>query len=320
MGFLDNSGDIILDAVLTDHGRKILSKGDGSFKIVKFALGDEEINYELYDNTNQNGSAYFDLEILQTPVLEAFTDNAVSMKSRLVTYDNLDMLYLPIMKLNQSKGIHSMHSSGSFIVAVDGLTENDNGLDNTQHGIGFTNGSVVDGILFGQTLAGGGYVRIDQGLDTNAISFSRKIQNDLLETSYTIQIDNRFGSVSDINGRAMSYDYIDDDDIAYYTISNLQAPAWRLNQDRTTAVSSDNGSSEIIKGPRGSILEFKIRASLDLNTSNYLFTELGSTSRLDSRDGTGSEVYHIDSIVRITGNNTGYTLDLPVRFVKFKST
>ncbi len=38
MGFLDNSGDIILDAVLTDTGRMRLAKGDGSFKIVKFAL------------------------------------------------------------------------------------------------------------------------------------------------------------------------------------------------------------------------------------------------------------------------------------------
>ena len=38
MGFLDNSGDIILDAVLTDTGRFRLAKGDGSFRIVKFAL------------------------------------------------------------------------------------------------------------------------------------------------------------------------------------------------------------------------------------------------------------------------------------------
>ena len=33
MGFLDNSGDIILDAVLTDTGRARLAKGDGSFNI-----------------------------------------------------------------------------------------------------------------------------------------------------------------------------------------------------------------------------------------------------------------------------------------------
>ena len=49
MAFLDNSGDIILDAVLTDTGRYRLAKGDGSFKIVKFALGDDEINYGLYE-------------------------------------------------------------------------------------------------------------------------------------------------------------------------------------------------------------------------------------------------------------------------------
>ena len=53
MAFLDNSGDIILDAVLTDTGRMRLAKGDGSFKITKFAFGDDEINYELYDKNHQ---------------------------------------------------------------------------------------------------------------------------------------------------------------------------------------------------------------------------------------------------------------------------
>jgi hypothetical protein len=69
MGFLDNSGDIILDAVLTDTGRMRLAKGDGSFNIVKFALADDEVNYELYNTGHASGSAYYDLEILQTPVL-----------------------------------------------------------------------------------------------------------------------------------------------------------------------------------------------------------------------------------------------------------
>ena len=72
MAILDNSGDIILDAVLTDTGRKRLAQGDGSFRITKFALGDDEIDYTLYNNQNPSGSAYYDLEIMQTPVLEAF--------------------------------------------------------------------------------------------------------------------------------------------------------------------------------------------------------------------------------------------------------
>ena len=56
MAFLDNSGDIILDAVLTDTGRARLAKGDGSFRIAKFALGDDEVDYSLYRNNNQENS------------------------------------------------------------------------------------------------------------------------------------------------------------------------------------------------------------------------------------------------------------------------
>ena len=74
MAFLDNSGDIILDAVLTDVGRKRLAAGNGSFSVSKFALGDDEVDYSLYRNSNStegthpSGSAYYDLNILQTVV------------------------------------------------------------------------------------------------------------------------------------------------------------------------------------------------------------------------------------------------------------
>ncbi len=72
MAFLDNSGDIILDAVLTDTGRHRLARGDGSFRIAKFALGDDEINYTLYDKTNASGSAYYDLNILTNTSSRSF--------------------------------------------------------------------------------------------------------------------------------------------------------------------------------------------------------------------------------------------------------
>ena len=78
MAFLDNSGDIILDAVLTDAGRKRLAMGDGSFVVSKFALGDDEIDYSLYVPTT--GSGYQDLRILKLPVLEAFTNNTTALE------------------------------------------------------------------------------------------------------------------------------------------------------------------------------------------------------------------------------------------------
>jgi hypothetical protein len=86
MAFLDNSGDIILDAVLTDAGRQRMARGN--FKITKFALGDEEINYGIYNSSHPSGSAFYDLEVMQTPILEAFTNNTSLMKSKLVRHAN----------------------------------------------------------------------------------------------------------------------------------------------------------------------------------------------------------------------------------------
>jgi len=103
MAFLDSSGDIILDAVLTDTGRMRLARGDGSFKISKFALADDEINYQLYDKNHTSGSAYYDLEILQTPVLEAFTNNTSMMKNKLMSIPRTNLLYLPVLKLNEAE-------------------------------------------------------------------------------------------------------------------------------------------------------------------------------------------------------------------------
>jgi len=122
MAFLDNSGDIILDAVLTDTGRERLARGDGSFKITKFALGDDEINYELYNRLDSRGSAFYDLEILQTPVLESFTNNTSTMKSKLITITRTNVLYLPVVLYNSNKGTilgGSSLAAGLLAITVD---------------------------------------------------------------------------------------------------------------------------------------------------------------------------------------------------------
>ena len=156
-------------------------------------------------------------------------------------------------------------------------------------------------------------IMIDQGLDTTQISTKSTIDQDLVETSYTIQIDNRFGSIVDKNGEEIDLSYIDDDNIAYYVVSTAD------EVDAVTTISNlTNANESPIAGPRGSRLEFKVKASLDLQTSSFLFERLGGTSQLDNKGGNPSDVYHIDSIVRVSGMNTGYSLDLPVRFVKLQ--
>ena len=81
MGFLDNS-TITVDAILTKRGREILSQG-GNFKITKFALSDEEIDYSLYDTTHPNGTDSYGAVIENISLLEA-SPNKTEFKSFLV--------------------------------------------------------------------------------------------------------------------------------------------------------------------------------------------------------------------------------------------
>ncbi|GAI82543.1 unnamed protein product, partial [marine sediment metagenome] len=234
MGFLSNDGDIILDAVLTDTGRHRLAKGDGSFKIVKFALGDDEINYGQYNKTHASGSAFFDLSILQTPILEAFTNNTSTMKSKLISIPRTNLLFLPVMKLNENFApATKMHASGAFMVAVDKDTEDDF--------------AQIQGFIPGENLDGGSYIRVDQGLDTTEIPPNFTIDADLVETQYIIEIDNRFGKiVSSPGGTVAKVSFIDDDNIASYFLSlGTDLEFVQENEQRETS------SNQTIGGPRG---------------------------------------------------------------------
>jgi len=299
MAFLDNSGDIILDAVLTDTGRMRLAKGDGTFRIAKFALGDDEINYGSYNKNHPSGSAYFDLEVLQTPVLEALTNNTSTMNSKLISIPRTNLLYLPIIKISNKTGYEVNSNDGIHIVAVDEDTQNI--LDPCLTGI-------LNGVTFDK-----GKIRVDQGLDTTEIPSSFTIDSDLWETQYIIEIDNRLGQIITEGGTSTRVSFIDDDNIASYYFSQ----GTDANMVKAIPAATTNPGASVIAGPRGSQLTFQIKASIELNSSTFLFTQLGSiASPLGCRSQT---FYFIDTIVRITGATTGYRLDIPVRFAKLQS-
>jgi hypothetical protein len=314
MGFLDNSGDIILDAVLTDLGRKRLAEGNGKFRIDKFAFGDDEINYGLYDKNNNSGSAYYDLTILQTPVLEAFTNNMSSMKSRLISYTSNDLLYLPVIEIYNS-GDSQLYAGATtlntYVLPVDTAT-----VDSLSTNAGLSTPGLLNGNRPDQGI---NEVRCDQGLNTPDLSPSEVIDPTLLETQYFIQIDNRLGFVrppgtGDTDSNAFTPTSIDDDNIATYIFT----------MDDDSGVITDlatNAPSQIV-GPRGSRVAFKIGASLELKTNTFLFDQIGSQASVDivgaspAKTLAAADHKFIDSTVRISGVSTGYTLDVPVRFIK----
>lgn len=84
MGYLNNSV-ITVDAILTDKGRELLARGDGSFKITQFALSDDEIDYTLYNPTHPSGSAFYGQALEGMPLLEAFPEATQNLRYKLVT-------------------------------------------------------------------------------------------------------------------------------------------------------------------------------------------------------------------------------------------
>lgn len=84
MGFHDNE-ERTVEAVLTNKGRKILSKGEGDFNITKFAVSDEGVDYTLYNPDHPSGSEYYAEEITNMPLIEAIPDETNIMKHKLVT-------------------------------------------------------------------------------------------------------------------------------------------------------------------------------------------------------------------------------------------
>ena len=98
MSFLDKSQAIFVDAVLTDRGRQLLSKGD-NLNIVKFALPDDGVDYAMFNVTDTRGPDYFDSAILGMPVLEAFTRTAAATEDG----TSSTMKTLLTSELNQSR-------------------------------------------------------------------------------------------------------------------------------------------------------------------------------------------------------------------------
>ena len=84
MGYLDNTS-VTVDAILTKKGREYLASARGNFKITQFALGDDEVDYTLWNTAHSLGSDYYGEIIENMPVLEAITDENFALRYKLLT-------------------------------------------------------------------------------------------------------------------------------------------------------------------------------------------------------------------------------------------
>jgi len=114
MGFLDHTtNNIIIDAVLTERGRELLARNDGSFRIDAFAFGDDEVDYSNIVKYGLNiGKEKIEKN---TPIFEAQTNENLALKYNNITLSNsnLRILYIPTLKKISSNISLSLNNSNS---------------------------------------------------------------------------------------------------------------------------------------------------------------------------------------------------------------
>tara|TARA_R100000081_G_C4787833_1_gene155730 strand:- start:327 stop:929 length:603 start_codon:yes stop_codon:yes gene_type:complete len=126
MGFLNNT-TVTVDAILTKKGRELLAQGTDSFNITKFALADDEVDYNLWDVTHPNGSDYYGNVIENMPLLEASPDETQVMKFKLLSLPKLATNALPNLILTPESNIvfsNANHQPYPVSAETDNVTDN----------------------------------------------------------------------------------------------------------------------------------------------------------------------------------------------------
>ena len=339
MAFLDNSGDIILDAVLTDIGRKRMAQGDGSFRITKFALGDDEINYNLWNSAHTGGTAYFGMEILQTPIEHAFSNSEASLNSKLVSYTNPNLLYLPMMILNTNANKTYGEKVGFF--PYDPV-KNAFVVTTTEGGVtafGNTRG-VLNGMNPG---AKDSHIRLEFGLNVEGQTpGSLKAKKpELDETQFLIECDTRFCTPAKTSGEPLNASFIDENGTGTYIVTTGGGINSGVVSNETQFGSYKDLNQPEMKWLRGARLEIKILASSFLQfglpaeskslwakhglaygtgtwttaASSITTTPTCTANNLNTRANEGT-LFHIDTNIRVTGFNSGIRVDIPIVLVK----
>ena len=123
MGYLPHTGGlsktphlIVVDAVLTEMGRFRLAEGAGNFNITKFALGDDEIDYSLYDTSQPTENQ--DDVIMLTPVLEAVPDATVGIRHFLYTAPAPDDGFSKVPTMTATPEVMDIQKGNDAVITV----------------------------------------------------------------------------------------------------------------------------------------------------------------------------------------------------------
>lgn len=189
MGYIIQTA-VVIDAILTKKGRELLSRNDGSFKIVQYAMADDEIDYTMYNPTHPSGSAFYGEAIERTPLLEAFPDDSQIMKYKLITLPR-GTSKLPVLDIGYSNIILKQGAS----LSITPQTLNYLGAVSTFEQSGYT--ATINDVRVLSNFAGVGVNTPEANALNNQITLGTNVSKTVLGTTINITgttVNTLFGS------------------------------------------------------------------------------------------------------------------------------
>jgi hypothetical protein len=331
MAFQNNSGTIIIDAVLTDLGRKKMTQG--RFKVSHFGLGDDEIDYSLGDINNGN----YEL-LVNPPILEAFGGQNANIHHGLLDLPRNDVLLLPVLTENSRLEGAVKKRSDRFHLSVNRETTNKLKSD-----IGFPrilqNESLTTNVI---VVESGIQQDSNNSIDRTKNAQERYLLNlGLMDKYMFVYCDSRFVDHILIN-QPDAY-YKNDAKNNFYTnmkplvkvvktsigglIENYETYNCTAMNNEIYNIAGSNGNDypglSAIKGPRGTALalNFKLVDRLVNSAASQSDDRFAVFGTLNEAVFGGSNKYdYIDTNVMIEGASSGRQLQLPIRIIRYRGT
>jgi hypothetical protein len=333
MAFQDNSGTIILDAVLTDIGRKRMAQGN--FKVRKFLLGDDEIDYGLYDSTS--GGTQTNIE--NTPIMEAFANEHADINYGLLNFPSDDIVYIPSLRknelLSESVKLHGL-GTGSYFMAANIETSRKITSILGQDRFHLEHYALTRNKLF---IESGIQTADDHPIPHDSLSRDRYILNTgLYDKYFVVSCDSRFVDKALASNDA-TYFYNDNANNLY---ANFEPLRETINVSLVEVV--DKFSSFIVsgtpnkiyqnlsgldtnysafRGPRGSIMALNLKLLNELTgdsttTRNQRYEIFG---KIDQYVLGGTDKFDvIETAIYIEGMATSSTLIIPIKILRYSGT
>ena len=354
MAFIKTSDSILIKATLTEKGKKLLARG--KFKIAKFALGDDEIDYRLYKSDLTDDDTYIPA-LKNAKMLEAFKDKNNNIQFGLDSHDSgilylsdlemeaLDgaqphafLEYLPALVKNTKTTYAPTLRSDRYYVSVNDETSTI--LDENLTDFKFLQVNDFDKT---KIVVESGIVNSGFGLSPTKENRTKLIvEKFLLDEDFLVEADNRL--VSDIIGIQQSSqfeNFASGESIINFSTETFPSPAISLESGFdyfatylvkgiqnfmmdygfvTAETTSDKFSN--LGGPKGSVVAFNVKTDQQLQvnstgTRDSRFVEFGTLENVLFSEMPTRKFDYIDTTIYIVGATTNSRLQIPLRIIRY---